>query len=384
MVSFFGESSRPISIEEGYFVLTMHPSLHCGLSCPHCYLSEEIRRSRRLLSVKELEIAARKIDAYYQAKNLPKKEIVTYWYGGEPTDLGLEYFSDALDVLDGVFAKDKGYEVRHLVMSSLVTMKNDSLWFDLWKSRCGAMVQTSYDGDLRGRGAYVRQWEKKVRAAQEAGLEVSTLSVVNNEFIGHGPAAVYDYLAELGVTAVDFLRLLRSENNVASGAYAATAPSMKLHTDFLIGIGERYLERKRAGLSAPEFGGLRRVWETQTMFRPGANTAGQTMFLMPNGEFALLDYEGKLADESFVYFGSILEKTFEEVLHSPARRAFIRKQRTRNGNPECLDCDRKNSCLMEFWKENPEGDECYGAKRFVDWVDQQSFQGLKWKQAIFA
>jgi len=103
-----------------------------------------------------------------------------------------------------------------------------------------------------------------------------------------------------------------------------------------------------------------------------SNTGAQTVFLMPNGDMVMPNYNEFNNIEFMQTFGNILTQSFEQILTSKSRRNWIRRQITRNNNKECMECDRWNCCLMEFWKDNNEDDDCYGAKRYVDWVKEFS------------
>jgi hypothetical protein len=100
-----------------------------------------------------------------------------------------------------------------------------------------------------------------------------------------------------------------------------------------------------------------------------ANLPGQTMFLMPNGDFVLPDYhEGW--KEFMRPFGNIISQDFNQILTSTARRDYMRKQVTRNRNVDCLSCTHADKCVMEFWKTNREGDDCFGGRIYVEWLLQ--------------
>ena len=66
---------KPFSIENGYFIFTLMPSLRCSLNCPHCYLSLEQRRKSPIMDLKDLKIAAEKVDSYYQERDIKEKVI---------------------------------------------------------------------------------------------------------------------------------------------------------------------------------------------------------------------------------------------------------------------------------------------------------------------
>ena len=351
------------SIESGYFVFTMMPSIYCHLKCPHCYLSTEQRADRTMLGTDEIAVACRKVDAYWNERGIKNRTVVVYWYGGEPTSMGIPRFRELVETMNAVFREDRGYKVKHVVLTSLVSVRDD--WFDVFHDLCGGAVQSSYDGPMRG-SSYVKKWERRMRDARAAGLRTTTISVVNRELLEMGPEACLDYLADLGVCETSFLPFMLNDQNAATGKYDELAPTMNEWSDFMIALTRHWIERRRRGDSVPMIGQMAFV-ATQGDRPPLANIAAQTLFLLPNGDFVLPDYRSGY-QEFMQPFGNILTKSFAEVLESPERRRYLRRQVTRNGNPECLSCPRSGECVMEFWKPNRTGDDCFGGRRYVEWL----------------
>lgn len=350
------------SIEQGYFIFTLMPSLFCKLRCPHCYLSLEQRKDKTIMSVEDLTTTCRKVDAYYQQQQINKKTVVCYWYGGEPTSMGQGYFTSAADSINGVFNPGEGYRVKHTVLSALVGVKDD--WFALFDRYGKGEVQSSYDGNMRG-ASYMRRWDERARSVVNYGLRLSTISVVNRELLNQGPEETLDYLTDIGVAETSWLPFMWNEQN-STGAYNEYAPSMAEYCEFMVGLSEHWMKRRRQGVSAPEIGQLRFIMH-QADSPLLANVAGQTLFLLPNGDFVLPDYRDGW-QEFMQVFGNILEQDFDSILTSPARRRYLRRQILRNGNAECLSCDHTDKCIMEFWKDNRPGDVCFGAKDYVEWI----------------
>ncbi|MBD8089243.1 radical SAM protein [Pseudomonas fluorescens] len=355
--------SQMNSIEQGYFVFTMMPSLRCSLNCPHCYLTLDQRRNSPIMTLADLEVVLHKVDDYYAAKRPGKpKVVVFYWYGGEPTEMGFPWFLGAFKLIDSIFTREKGYEIRHDILTSLLNVEDE--WLKVFHTYGRGQFQTSFDGLMRGKG-YVKKWDKRVRQATADGLRVSTISVVNHELFKDGPVAILDYLTDLGIQEASFLPFMLNEQNKGD-KYEKFAPPMSEYSNFMIELTEHWIALMHAGKKPPMIGQLAFILSRQKLPME-ANIAGQTLFLLPDGDFVLPDYkDGWL--EFMKPFGNILEQTFEQVLTSKERRGYIRRQYTRNLNPECVTCNRKNNCIMEFWKENRPGDDCFGAKRYVDWL----------------
>lgn len=353
------------SIETGYFIFTLMPSLRCSLNCPHCYLSLAQRRTSPIMSLEDLQVACEKVAQYYDKRNIKNKVMVFYWYGGEPTEMGIEYFTKATEIINNLFTKEKGYITKHTVLTSLLTI-DTSVWFPFFKDKCNNHFQSSFDGLMRGKN-YVKKWEEKVVQAKEQGLEVGTISVVNHELLKVGARETIEYLSNLGVKEISFLPFMWNEQNDGK-KYEQFAPTMDAWSKFMIEVSQIYFERKNNNLYVPEIGQLNFV--LHQMNQPlMANVAAQTLFLLPNGDFVLPDYK-KGYQEYMRVFGNILTSDFESVLKSPERKSFLRKQVLRDNNSECMDCEHANKCVMEFWKKNREGDDCFGGKKYVEWLLQ--------------
>lgn len=352
------------SIEQGHFVLTMMPSLFCELDCPHCYLSKAERRNPLRLSDAHLSKILTSIDAYYDQRKISKKTIHAYQYGGEPTSMGVDAFESMLNIIDGILTSEKGYDVRHTILTSLVDVDLEA-WLPIFRDRCGGFLQTSFDGRMRG-GAYMKKWEAQMRRARDLELTLSTISVVNSRLLQDGPESTLDYLNDLGVVECSFLPFMWNEQNDGK-KYDNLAPTMDAWSDFMIAISEHWIARKMAGVACPEIGQMRFIQAQASMQSSVSNVAGQTLFVMPNGDFALPDYRNGW-QEFMNRFGNGLSTDFSKILASPKRRAYMRRQLTRNGNADCMACTHADKCVMEFWKENREGDDCFGGLKYVNWV----------------
>jgi sulfatase maturation enzyme AslB (radical SAM superfamily) len=352
------------SIEQGHFVLTMMPSLYCDLDCPHCYLSKAERRDPLRLMNRSISKVLKNVDAFYDERKIERKTIHAYQYGGEPTSMGVDAFAEMLDTIEEALPSSKGYDVRHTILTSLVEVDLDA-WLPIFRDRCGGFLQTSFDGRMRG-GGYLKKWEAQMRRAKDLDLTLSTISVINTRILGDGPESTLEYLSDLGVVEASFLPFMWNEQNDGK-KYDALAPTMNAWSEFMIALTDAWVSRKEAGLFAPEIGQLRYILAQQEMSSPVSNVAGQTLFLMPNGDFALPDYKNGW-QEYMNRFANGIGNDFADVLSSANRRKYMRRQLTRNSNSDCQSCPHADKCVMEFWKENRPGDDCFGGRKYVEWV----------------
>lgn len=352
-----------VSVESGYLILTMMPSLFCEAKCPHCYLSKEQRADRTRLSLDNIKKICEKINHYYNEKKIRYKKVVLYWYGGEPTSMGIEYFEEAISIINHELSDENGYELKHVVLTSLVDVGNE--WFDFFHKYCDGYFQTSYDGRMRGKN-YLKKWELRVEDAVRAGLNVGTLSVINEDMLKDGANKTMDYLTELGIVEAGFLPFMLNEQNKGK-KYNRFAPSMHNWSRFMIEATSAAREMRKNGFKPPNIG--QEVFYQVQSHRNSvlSNVAGQTLFLMPNGDLTLPDYRNGY-EEYMRVFGNILTSTFEEVLVGSERIDYLTKQMVRNHNSECLSCTHSNYCVMEFWKDNKDDDDCFGGKKYLEWL----------------
>lgn len=357
------ELDVPDTIENGYFVFTIMPTLQCPYNCKHCYLSLEQRRDPTTMSIELMREACRKIDVYWDEVQPPHRVIMVYNYGGEPTSTGPEYFESYVQMMAEEFPAHKGYEVKHVMLTSLLGVDLD-IWAPIWKRHTDGYIQTSYDGSMRSK-SYVRKWEAKVADAISRGLRVATISVVNADLLEQGAERTLDLLHDLGICETGWLPFMLNDQNSVEGKYDRYAPTMTAFNDYMIAMLDHWFSLKHRSHTPPSIGEAHFAVD-RSKRSAMSNMCGQTLFLLPNGDFVLPNYKDGYK-EYMHKFGNILEAdtSFHDILVSAERRRYMLRQVTRNRNPECQRCDYKNACLLEFAKPNKADDECFGAKRFI-------------------
>lgn len=354
------------SIESGHFVIGLMSSLYCPHDCPHCYLTRKMRRDRTRLAPETLERILRGVADYYADRGIAPT-ITVHHYGGEPTAMGPVFMRETMDAIDAALPASRGIMVRHSIQSALTGVDLDD-WIPIFRDRCDNYVQTSYDGPMRGR-RYDRAWRTQVEALRAADIDVATISTINTRLLELGPEGTLALLEELDVCEAGFLVLLHNDNNDGK-PYDRLAPSMRDWSAFMIALTEAWAERRHAGGHPPEIGPLHAtLWRNHCLSTsaPDPCAVPPALFLMPNGDWAISDYRAD-GSEYMRTLANGATTPFAEALRTPERRAFLRNQALRNGNPECQSCPLAGGCMMEIWKPNPADGECFGAKTYVEWV----------------
>ena len=65
-------------IEPGRLILTMMPSLHCKLDCPHCYLTKQQRHSKDCLTLEQIKTTVEKIEVASLDQNMSFFDSILY------------------------------------------------------------------------------------------------------------------------------------------------------------------------------------------------------------------------------------------------------------------------------------------------------------------
>lgn len=363
------------NIENGYFILTMFPSLKCELNCPHCYLTKEQRSGETYLRKELFTEMVQKVKDYYKDKDVKNPTIVFYWYGGEPTALPLDYYKELISIAKEILSNS--YEIKNHFLTNLFTL--DTNWLDFLSDECENYFQTSYDFEMRGKG-YLNRWLKNVKKTAKMGYEIGAINVFNSTMIGK-EKEIYTQLKEIKVSEIAFLPFMKNYANLANDAkeYKQWYANMRELSNFLINFLKLHIEDLKENKQTFRIGNVAHIlkgMQSKTFYN---NIAGQTLFFLESGDFALPDYVNNYMGRSEIEFQDVeylnkFEKiqghTFKEVLTSKKREDYLNRQITLNKNEKCISCEYKNLCSMEFWKSDnlDNSSECPGNYSFIDYI----------------
>lgn len=368
-------SKEIINIENGYFILTMFPTLKCEINCPHCYLTKEQRSGENSLSPEVFTDMLIKVKQYYLDKNITSPKIIFYWYGGEPTVLPLDYYKELIAIQKEILPKS--FSIKNQFLINL--QKFQPKWLQFFKNETDNYFQSSYDYLMRGEN-YLNNWIKNINKSVKMGFNVGAISVFNSTMINK-EEIIYKQISKLNLVEIGFLPFMKNYTNLADEAkeYKKWYGNMFEFSKFLINFTKLHIEDLKQNKKTFRIGNIAHILKKQEFKHTYSNIAGQTMFFYENGDFGLPDYfdnyldrkEIEYQDVEFVnIFKNISKNSFEDVLNSENRENFIEKQINVNNDRRCLSCEYKKLCTMEIWKSSniDNSGECPGSYNFIEYI----------------
>ena len=313
------------------------PTYVCDCSCDYCF---ELRRSGHIVDddwtprFREMRALAERFEA---------ESVVVYWQGGEILTLGIDSVRRGLDIADEVFSQTT-IPFEHRLQTNLMSYNNQ--WGVLIRSRFGTRVGSSLDFPNKHRrikngkiGDYERVWAGMRGRAEADGVEVSVISLPNEDTLRLGAKAFYEHFAELGIKRLQVNPPFSSD----PGSFFSrcdTAAYGRFFVDLLHSWrddGRRFMISPLAQLEAAWTGDKR---ELPCIWSPDCSRS-----------LIAMDYTGSCAQcdcwlsswPDFL-FGSVATDGIDAVLDSPARRAFARRASILLERDECGLCEYWDLC----------------------------------------
>ena len=240
-------ASRPLSAPAGFHVLAKPTGAICNLDCSYCFYleKEELYAGDRFRMRSEVAKAyiTQVIESHAGAR-----EVTLAWQGGEPTLMGLPFFSSMVAFAESIVAKHQS--LVHTLQTNGTLLNDDWATF-LAEKRF--LVGISIDGPEELHDTYRvdkkgRPTHHKVLAGLEHlrrhGVDYNVLCTVNAANAAHG-RSVYRYLRDdCGAQFVQFIPIV--EHTPTGPDHAAVSPHSvdpKAWGRFLIEVFEDWVSR---------------------------------------------------------------------------------------------------------------------------------------------
>lgn len=358
-----------------YHLLVKPTGPICNLDCEYCYfLSKEslypgarFRMSEQLLETYLTQL----LDSQ------PDGPVTIAWQGGEPTLMGVEFFSRAIELAERL--RRPRQQLEHTIQTNATLI--DQRWCDLFAEH-RVLVGVSIDGppELHDRYRVDKRGaptSAKVLAGLElllrSGVDVNVLCTVNaaNQ---HHPLEVYRYVRdELGVAHLQLIPIVEHDE-------AAAPPVSDRSVDpvawgaFLIAVFDEWVRRDVGSMFVQTFDAALASWvgvpPSLCIF---GRTCGSALVMEHNGDVYSCDH----FVEPEHLLGNIGRTQLVEMVRSPRQRAFGQaKADTLPG--QCRRCEVRFACNGECPKNRfvstSDGEAglnylCEGYRAFFNHID---------------
>jgi uncharacterized protein len=332
-------------MNEPAFSVILLATNKCNVACDYCFED----KTPYAISPKGLPLITEQILDYMQARRVTSGEI--YWQGGEAMLLSPDWYDRANDVM-GEAAAARGMRFRHFLQSNMIgyTPKWDPVIRKLFDNSVGTSMDFPNQHRKLFNGSaeqYTQIWQRNVRRAKEAGIQIGVIAVLHSGSFQAGAEAFYEYFVdELGID--DF----QVNTPFPGGPAAETWTDQELdHAEldrFLIDLMNVWLERGLdAGVRLGPFDALIDHFSGREAQLPciwTENCANQFVSIDAKSNVALCDcWVTSYPDRSFGNLKSG-ESLVQIMRSSPVRREFLGRPAKLVREDECLSCEFLSMC----------------------------------------
>jgi uncharacterized protein len=182
-----------------HFSVILLPTNKCNVACDYCFED----KTDHFMSIEMLDEITGKLLDHMDRKDVASMTI--YWQGGEVMMLPPTWFERANDLI-AEKADSRGRVVEHSLQSNMIGYS--SKWNRIIREMFGNSVGTSMDfpnlyrrARSRSPEEYTSIWNRNVREAREAGIQIGVIAIPNRETIRLGAERFYSYFVdELNIT----------------------------------------------------------------------------------------------------------------------------------------------------------------------------------------
>lgn len=370
---------RPIGAPPNFHVLAKPTGAICNLNCEYCYfLTKE-----KLYPGDRFRMGAELVEAYIrqliEAQQGP--EVTIAWQGGEPTLLGVDFFRQAVKIVERY--RRSGQVVNHTIQTNGTLLTDE--WCEFFADN-GFLVGISIDGPREMHDAYrVDKQGNPTFDAVAAGLallmahdvDTNVLCAVNaaNQ---HDPLGVYRFFRDdLGLRYIQLIPIVERLNETGfQEGDTVTERSVDpiAWGEFLVTIFDEWIKRDVGTVFVGHFDAALASWlgiaPAMCVFR---ETCGDALALEHNGDLYSCDHYV----EPDYLLGNILDTHMVDLVGSPKQLAFGLAKR--DALPaQCRRCEVRFACQGECPKNrftvSEDGEYglnylCAGYYRFFTHID---------------
>jgi len=316
--------------------LILKPTEACNAACSYCEVDRKGWRTAKIMPADILERLFVRIDEFLAARPCEKLEIV--WHGGEPLLLGPEYLENARAFQDKHCAATAA-RIRHTIQTNLTLLTPEHL--AALRKLGMASVGTSYDpvngvrllkkGD-DGSG-YNKRFLEAVALLEREGFRWGVICVVTRLSLAHA-LDIFRFMTNF----VPDGGVMFNPVNLEKPEHDHLKISAEEFADFLGAIFPEWWENRARHPRVEPFRSLcddLMSGNTHNHFCADGGRCADTHFnLGPEGRWS---HCGRSADWGQLDYGTIFERSIDDVFHDAAREDLRRRHEVLSKS-ECRGC----------------------------------------------
>lgn len=348
----------------------------CNLDCEYCfYLSKQ-----ELYPGDNFRMRDDLLETYLRQviESQPTKEVTLAWQGGEPTLLGIPFFTRAVEIAERY--RRPGQHLTHTLQTN-ATMVTDE-WARFFKKH-DFLVGISIDGTEEIHDAYrvdkrgEPTWQRVMNGLhhlQNHDVRFNVLCTVHAAN-SYRPLEVYRFFRDdCGVRFIQFIPIVERIGDNSSSMVSERSVSAEQWGEFLNAVFDEWVCHDVGEVFVQMFDVALGAWlDLPASMCIFAETCGNAVALEHNGDVYSCDH----FVDSAHFLGNISQTHLKDLVMLPQQRHF--GDAKRDTLPQyCKECDVRFACHGECPKNRfivaPDGEDglnylCAGYKNFFHHVD---------------
>lgn len=373
-------TSKKNILPAAFHIMSKPRGAVCNLDCKYCYFLKK----EKLYPDSDLRMDEDTLESYtrqyIEAQRAP--EVTFAWQGGEPTLMGLDFFSRAVELQEKY--RQPGTKIFNALQTNGTTLHDE--WCTFFKQN-NFLIGLSLDGpqqlhdkyrvDKAGKTSFKRVM-KGISLLKKYQVDFNILTTVHAANVDH-PLDVYHFLRdEVGAQFIQFIPIVERKNDTGyQEGYKVTKRSVtgKKYGQFLNAIFDEWVRQDVGQTFVQIFDVALGVWYGQRaslcIFE---QTCGLAMAMEHNGDLYSCDHYV----EPGHFLGNIKEDQMLDLVASEKQVDFGATKH--NSLPQyCLDCEVRficnGGCPKNRIRRTPDGEEglnylCEGYKAFFKHIDE--------------
>ena len=356
-------------------ILFLNVTRQCNVNCPRCYLSEEVRMKKELLSLDLIDKAVS--DPFFSD---PGVDTVVIFEGGELSLIGEKNLRSMLELV-----KKKLPNSRTTMVANCYSLPD---WLiNICHEYMDSEFETTYALDKKyslggSSDKYQKRFKENVKKAHDSGITLVVNVELNKETLDLGVDSLMNVIRETNIKcwefdhSIDFEEFMENPQfNLYGSPIIRTTTTYEEFSSYIIELAEKHGdELEKLGI---KIGAIQQaIYNEESVFFNVKNT-GNMLSLNADGTCTT---DVLYSDIPRMFIGNLKNETVNEMMKSKSRKMLLRWENSLRVK-DCVGCEFYNKCrggpsYMPLF--DGISNECAGAKKI--WTYMRDIYDGNYKQ----